>query len=64
MLIKHIKDNLNGRDCLNTEPKEQRPGNSQAKGPLNNNTLENEHIALPTVQALAKLSGSMTEGLS
>ena len=55
-------DLLSGRYCLNTEPKEQRPGNSQAKGPLNINTLENEHNALPTVQALAKLSGSMTEG--
>ena len=46
-----IKYILVGRYCLNTEPKEQRPGNSQAKGPFKINTLENEHIALPKGQA-------------
>ena len=55
---------LSGRYCLNTEPKEQRPGNSQVKGPLNYYTLENEHIALPKVQAQAKLSGSNDRGVN
>tara|TARA_B100001029_G_C14881217_1_gene350060 strand:- start:299 stop:454 length:156 start_codon:yes stop_codon:yes gene_type:complete len=33
-----IKYILVGRYCLNTEPKEQRPGNSQANGPQKNNS--------------------------
>ena len=32
-MTESIKYSLVGRYCLNTEPKEQRPGNSQAKGP-------------------------------
>ena len=36
LIVKYKKkcnSNLSGRYCFNTEPKEQRPGNSQAKGP-------------------------------
>jgi len=41
---------LSGRYCFITEPKEQRPGNSQAKGPLK--------------LIFWKTSGSSTDGAS
>ena len=43
-----IKYILVGRYCLNTEPKEQRPGNSQAKGPTKLKSGKRE-ISLPKV---------------
>ena len=52
-----IKYILVGRYCLNTEPKEQRPGNSQAKGPTKLKSGKRE-ISLPKVQTL---SGKKTE---
>ena len=46
-----IKYILVGRYCLNTEPKEQRPGNSQANGPYKKN-LEKRNISTEGVNTL------------
>jgi len=37
-LFNLIESGLHGRDQFNLAPKEQHPGNSQAKGPYSNNS--------------------------
>ena len=44
-----------GRDYLNIAPKEQHPGNSQAKGPIKHNTLERDLISPMEQNSQAKI---------